>query len=693
MLSLPKHLARIHWLRIATGMGEMLRQARHDVLFYALIGWLGFLALPALAQESPLLRGRVLDADTHQPVPNAQVGIAGNRLGTSTNSEGRFALRVPAAYQGSQLEVALLGYRPLRRALPPLPGPELLLELHLSPASLGNVAVTASAVGIIREAVARIARNYPVRPTQLTGFYRESDEEAARQRYDYLAEGLLQVQKAGYQHPRDQGAVQVLEARRVDLRPAQPGAALPPINWIAGAFVPHRFDFVHTRAEFISPAHFKEYTYRFSPQTSFQGRAVYVITFAPRPGARRANFAGEVYIDEQSYAFLGARWHLTPAGIRRERLLVFTATERAYRADYQPYAGRYHLKSIWYNTLGEPQAGQVRHHLAEFVTTAIDTAQAPAPGYAARSQYTDVFLQSPVPYDSTFWQHYTTVLPPRALLDQARQRQADTLLRRPAPAAVVPTSAAPAAPRWRLFSHFRYSYAGGWLPVALPAAGLRVVLAPGGSAFRADAQATTTRQRLAASYGFGVQLDLPLHLAATVASRQLLGQLRGSGWEVGLHYARRLHPRGRPLLARAGLGYLRQQLGYELGTFANPDPGLRLAGTPLAADKLTLTWQNQTAALLPSLGLGLEISHRWEATADLGYLLPLRTRSQLHVAERKGFFSFTEHDATLPLPAAEAQTFVAGQPASQAPWSLGRLALQVGVLYRLGASSGSQAGP
>ncbi len=40
------------------------------------------ITLPASAQ---ILRGRVLDAETHQPVPNAQVGVADNRLGTSTN--------------------------------------------------------------------------------------------------------------------------------------------------------------------------------------------------------------------------------------------------------------------------------------------------------------------------------------------------------------------------------------------------------------------------------------------------------------------------------------------------------------------------------------------------------------------------------------------------------------------------------
>jgi hypothetical protein len=209
MLSAVKHLYRIV-RNTPSGVVKLLRCTQHDVLFLVITGLL-LLARPALAQESSLLRGRVLDADTQQPIPNAQVGIGGNRLGTSTNLEGRFALRVPAAYQAGELEVALLGYRPYHRPLPTLPGPELLIELKSSPASLGTVTVMASATGIIREAVARIPLNYPVRPSQLTGFYRESDEEAASQRYDYLVEGLLRVYKPGYQYPRDPGQVQVLE--------------------------------------------------------------------------------------------------------------------------------------------------------------------------------------------------------------------------------------------------------------------------------------------------------------------------------------------------------------------------------------------------------------------------------------------------------------------------------------------------
>ena len=272
-------------------------------------------------------------------------------------------------------------------------------------------------------------------------------------------------------------------------------------------------------------------------------------------------------------------------------------------------------------------------------------------------------------------------LPPQALLDQARQHQADTLLRRPSPAVALPV---PTAKRWNLLRHLRYSYTGGLLPMAVPAADLRVVLAPSGSAFRADAQASTASQKVAAHYAFGVQLDLTPQWAAYATTRHLLGQLRGEGWEAGFTYQHQLTTQGRPLRVRASLGYLRQSAGRQLGTFANPDADLRLASTPLAAEELALSLHTITDALQPRLGLGLELTHHWEAVADLGWLLPLRTRSQLLIEEKKGFFSFNEHAADLDLPAAEATVHVNSQPATGGPWQQGRWLLSLGVLYRLG---------
>jgi hypothetical protein len=650
-----------------------------------LLLWL--LCLPAFAQEAQVVRGLVLDADTHQPISNAQVGIADNKLGTSTNQEGRFALRVPAAYASTELEVALLGYRRYVRVLPPLPSLELRIELQSSPASLGTVAVSSSVTSIIKEAVARIPRNYPTRPTHLTGFFRESDDNVTSHQYYYLGEALLEVQKAGYQHPHDDGQVKILELRKADLRSARPdGSGLVPINWIAGSFIPHRFDFVHNRPEFINEAHFKDYQYRLTPQTTFQGRPVYVIAFGPKPGTDRANFAGEFYIDEQSYAFLGGSWHRTPSGIRREGVLLFEASERAYRVDYQRYAGRWHLKSVWYNTLGQPVGGQTRRHLAEFLTTAIDTTQTDAVPYAERAQYDDIFLHAAAPYDSAFWNNYTTLLPPTQLrldlLDQERQRQAERLLRaataKPTVADTVLTVRTPAR-KLRL----RYTYSLGLLPVqgALQAVG--AVVAPAGSSFRATAAADARSQTVVGSYALGVQFDLPWNYSVYGLTRSAFGGLQGGGWEAGLGWEHNLNPRHRPIVARLGMAYLRQSLSRDLGTFDNPDDGLRLAGTKLSTDRLALALQSITEGVQPRLGLGVELSHKWEAVADLGYLWPLRTRTQLVATEQGGFFHF-DSESALNLPASEVQLTVASQPATAAPWQLGRVLLRVELLHRLG---------
>jgi len=638
------------------------------------------LAGPVRAQSPPVLRGRVLDADTRQPIPNAQVGVAGNRIGTSTNADGRFALSVPPALQRERLEVALLGYRKFSQALPPLPGPELLIELHIAPAALGEVQVTGSVLGIVREAVARIPSNYPGRPTQLTGFYRESDNDNAGQPR-YLVEGLLRVFKAPYQQRTAEGEVQIQQSRKVDLRTDQ---QLVRIDWAGGPFIAHLADFVHRRAQFIDAAHFRDYDYRLAPGSTYQDRLVYVVTFAPKAGTRRADFEGRMYIAQDSYAFLGAEWRYTPAGIARSSNTL--ADSRALRVSYQPYAGRWHLQSVWWQTAARLPVGPPLNYFGEFLTTAIDTAQTPRPGYLERAQLRDVFLRNAVPYDSVFWQGLTTLLPPAALqkslLDQQRQQRADSLFR---PAAGGPAAAEAARKEGafgKFLGRFRYGAAVGAWPLRVPAAGLALAYAPAGYGFRMQAANDVAAQDLTVVVRYEYQFELTRALAVRLATQRLYRQLGGDGWEAGLSYQRNLTPRHRPLYGRLGLAFTRQTVGRSLGTYANPDAGLRVAGTHLGADELSIQLQARTDAVQPSLGLGLELSHKLELIADAGYLLPLGTRTQVQVAEESGFFLF-RRSATVELPHPDVRLRVTDQPTTALPWQQTRWLFSFGLLYRL----------
>jgi hypothetical protein len=88
-----------------------------------------FLIQSVSAQLS--LKGRIVSADTHQPVANASVFLSSTSVGTSTNAEGEFELKPfpPGRYE---LVVSCIGYETLRKEIFSNKLPELL-ELTVQP--------------------------------------------------------------------------------------------------------------------------------------------------------------------------------------------------------------------------------------------------------------------------------------------------------------------------------------------------------------------------------------------------------------------------------------------------------------------------------------------------------------------------------------------------------------------------------
>jgi TonB-dependent SusC/RagA subfamily outer membrane receptor len=96
-------------------------------------------AVPHLlsAQVTGTVRGRVTDAPSGRGVPEAQVTIAGTRLGASTNDNGDFT--ITAVPTGARtLNVRRIGYQPATRAL----------TINAGDNNTGDIALTVSAVNL-----------------------------------------------------------------------------------------------------------------------------------------------------------------------------------------------------------------------------------------------------------------------------------------------------------------------------------------------------------------------------------------------------------------------------------------------------------------------------------------------------------------------------------------------------------------
>ncbi len=106
--------------------------------FYLLVFLLLTASLPSLAQDR-FITGRVTDATNNQPLSGVSVLIKGTTLGTTTDSTGKFALKVPATAR--LLVVNFRGYTTEEVNLNPRN--QINIKLNLNPPALEEVVSTA----------------------------------------------------------------------------------------------------------------------------------------------------------------------------------------------------------------------------------------------------------------------------------------------------------------------------------------------------------------------------------------------------------------------------------------------------------------------------------------------------------------------------------------------------------------------
>ena len=102
------------------------------------------LSVPTSVAQTGTLAGRVLDAETGEPLPGANVFIDGTTAGASTDLDGSY--RIAGIEPGTYTVVAsLLGYAPARASVEVTAAAEARATLRLTPAALGLDGVVVSA--------------------------------------------------------------------------------------------------------------------------------------------------------------------------------------------------------------------------------------------------------------------------------------------------------------------------------------------------------------------------------------------------------------------------------------------------------------------------------------------------------------------------------------------------------------------
>ena len=254
--------------------------------------------------------GVVRDKENRKKLENVAVSLVGTPIGTVTNAEGVFSLKIPHMDTIPQLELSHIGYM---NAWFSASAPEGSNNMHATilmiPIALQLNEVVAygnSARRIVEEALERIPKNYPSGESMTSAFYRETVQKGHR--YISISEAMLDVYKTSYrQRTSDRDKVQIDKARKLL---SQKQSDTLSVKVVGGPNLPLFMDVVKNAYALFDEETLDYYSFVQEPSVFIDDRLQYVISFRPRVKLDYALYVGRVFIDREHLAFTRAEFEL-----------------------------------------------------------------------------------------------------------------------------------------------------------------------------------------------------------------------------------------------------------------------------------------------------------------------------------------------------------------------------------------------
>ncbi len=304
--------------------------------------------------EEPFITisGIVKDKQSKKRLGYVNISVPGTSVGTITNEEGEFTIKVRQSLQARQVEVSHIGY--LNDVIP-LTGKNLsdyTVWLEPNTNTLAEVIIRANDPRVIvQEALRKVDVNYLTTGSMLTGFYRETAQKGRR--YINISEAIIDIYKTSYKgRSVDRDRVQIYKGRKLLSQKASDTLA---IKLLGGPNLSVYVDVVKNPDLLLSPEILPYYAFRMEESTMLNDRPHYVISFAPAAILPYALYEGKLFIDKERLSFSRAEFALnmddqvkaTEAILRRKPFgLRFKPLEVSFLVTYKEQEGITRLSYI-----------------------------------------------------------------------------------------------------------------------------------------------------------------------------------------------------------------------------------------------------------------------------------------------------------------------------------------------------------
>jgi hypothetical protein len=383
--------------------------------------------------------GKILDSETRDPVAFANVYLEGSSIGTVSNLDGEFILKVPLAKGEGKISISFVGYKTQELALEELNMMKNTIRLVADPIPIQEVIIkTGDPVELLRKAIARIGENYADNPEMLTGFYRETIKQ--NRNYVAVSEAVLDIYKSSYKNYFDSDRIKIFKGRKSeDVKKMD--TILFKLQ--GGPKTSLLLDVVKNPSTLLSEDFFKYYNYKLNGIVNIDNRETFVIEFNQKNNVDLPLYQGKIYLDANNLAIARLDFRISDKAltqadnelVRKKPVSMKIDVEDArYLANYRPIDGKWHLNHVraeakfkckWDKKLFR----SIYTTMLEMAITDRDTSNISKFKLRESERISDVFIDQ-VNYfeDADYWGEYNVIKPDESI-EMAIERLGRKLVR------------------------------------------------------------------------------------------------------------------------------------------------------------------------------------------------------------------------------------------------------------------------
>jgi len=365
------------------------------------------------------LTGKLIENKKGNPVKYASVSILNQAVGTISNVDGDFLLKIHPNNILDTVIISCMGYSQII-----MPAYKILDEdvFMINPVAIRirEVKVIATTPEqLLKNIRNSLNKNYSNNSKLMTAFYRETVKQ--NKNYISVSEAIVEILKAPYQGSRND-VIRLIKGRK--------SPDVQPFKWInfklqGGPFTITKLDVVKTMEQFIDEDFEELHNYKISKVIWYNKHPVYVLEFKPISEFIFPAFEGELYVHRETFAIIHARYWLNKKGLREAETIMIKKKPRGvkakpsfvqYTTNYQQLHGKWHLATAQASVNVKIRSKRDKlnsefQSISDLLITNIQPTELKR--FTRNESITkyDFFVEMIADYDEEYWENYNIIKP------------------------------------------------------------------------------------------------------------------------------------------------------------------------------------------------------------------------------------------------------------------------------------------